>query len=102
MNKQEIIERLRNYKERLREEVLEAFHTRGREFGNERFDTWRRKLSQLLDAELPGETSTLNLKLQRWSAVIIRGESDAQRFWREDGEKMEAYIVSERKPSRAK
>ena len=57
MDKQKVIETLQLFKERLTVEVLNAFNTRGREFGQERFNTWRRKFSQFLDENLPGETS---------------------------------------------
>ncbi len=94
MNKQKIIESLNLFKERLTGEVLEAFHARGSEFGRERFKTWRRKFSQFLDDHLPGETSVLNAKLTHYIFSVKRGESDAQRFWREDGETILAYIDS--------
>lgn len=94
MDKQKIIENLKLFKERLTGEVVEAFHTRGSEFGQERFNTWRRKFSQFLDDYLPGETSVLNAKLTHFMFSVRHGESDAQRFWREDGETMLAYIDS--------
>lgn len=94
MDKQKIIENLNLFKERLTGEVVEAFHTRGSEFGQERFNTWRRKFSQFLDDYLPGETSVLNAKLTHIMFSVRHGESDAQRFWREDGETMLAYIDS--------
>ena len=94
MDKQNIIETLNLFKERLTGEVLQAFNSRGSEFGQERFNTWRRKFSQFLDENLPGETSVLNAKLRHFAFSIHPGESDAQRFWREDGETMLAYIDS--------
>ncbi|MDD2468597.1 MAG: nucleotide-binding protein [Desulfobulbus sp.] len=94
MDKQKVIENLNLFKERLTGEVVEAFHTRGSEFGQERFNTWRRKFSQFLDDYLPGETSVLNAKLTHFMFSVRRSESDAQRFWREDGETMLAYIDS--------
>lgn len=94
MDKQKVIESLNLFKERLTGEVVEAFHTRGSEFGQERFNTWRRKFSQFLDGCLPGETSVLNAKLTHYMFSVRNDESDAQRFWREDGETMLAYIDS--------
>jgi predicted nucleotide-binding protein len=94
MNKQKVIDSLNLFKERLTGEVVEAFQNRGRDFGKERFNTWRRKFSQLLDDCLPGETSVLNAKLTHYAFSVRRGESDAGRFWREDGETMLAYIDS--------
>ena len=80
MNKQEIIKNLNAFKERLTGEVLGAYHTRGRAYG--------------LDVHLPGETSVLNGKLTHFPYMAISGESDAKKFWREDGENMLAYIDS--------
>ncbi|MFA6596980.1 MAG: nucleotide-binding protein [Ignavibacteriaceae bacterium] len=94
MDKQKVIDNLSLFKKRLSGEVVEAFHGRGVEFGRERFNTWRRKFSQFLDDYLPGETSVLNAKLTHYAFSLRRGESDAQRFWREDGETMQAYIDS--------
>lgn len=94
MDKQKVIESLNLFKNRLTNEVLDAFHARGSEFGQERFNAWRRKFSQFLDAYLPGETSVLNAKLIHYMYSTRLGESDAQRFWRQDGETMLAYIDS--------
>ena len=82
MDKQKVIETLQLFKERLTVEVLNAFNTRGREFGQERFNTWRRKFSQFLDENLPGETSVLNAKLTHYAFSVRRGESDDQKLWR--------------------
>ncbi|MGF1689065.1 nucleotide-binding protein [Photobacterium japonica] len=95
MDKQKVIESLNHFKERLTGEVLEAFEARGKDFGAERFNTWRRKFSQFLDDSLPGETSVLNAKLTHFfGSTFRRGESDLERFWREDGQTMLAYIDS--------
>lgn len=94
MNKKEVLSGLDSFRERLTGEVLNAFKQRGESFGSDRFNTWRRKFTQFLDDILPGEVSTLNSKLTHYGIVINHGESDAQRFWREDGETMVSYIDS--------
>lgn len=94
MNKEEVITGLESFKERLSGEIIEAFETRGRSFGDDRFTTWRRKFSNFLDEYLPGESSTLNAKLTHYVYVAHTGESDVQRFWRVDGESMLSYIDS--------
>lgn len=94
MNKQEIIDNLNLFKTRLTDEVLQAFYSRGREFGKERFNAWRRKFTRFLDENLPSETSVLNDKLTHYASMARRGESAAQRFLREDGNTMLAYIDS--------
>ena len=94
MNKQEVLAGLELFRERLLGEVVGAYEQRGGSFGRDRFNTWRRKFTQFLNENLPGEVSTLNSKLSHIAFIVHRGESDAQRFWREDGETMLAYIDS--------
>lgn len=94
MNKSGIIDTLNTFKERLTGEVVEAYRSRGKSYGRDRFDTWRRKFSQFLDESLPGESATLNAKLNHYAYVLKRGENELQRFWREDGNNMVSYIDS--------
>lgn len=94
MNKEEVIAGLENFRKRLTDEVLEAFETRGRSFGDDRFTTWRRKFSHFLYEYLPGESSTLNAKLTHYAYSARRGENDAESFWRIDGDSMLSYIDS--------
>lgn len=94
MEKKEIIDELKSFKERLKGEVLSAYEQRGSSFGRDRFSAWRRKFTQFLNDNLPGEVSTLNSKLHHIAYVVSRGETDVQRFWREDGETMDSYIDS--------
>ncbi len=94
MNNQQLINDLNLFRERLAGEVLSAFEQRGSSFGSERFSTWRRKFTQFLHDHIPGEIKMLNAKLSHFGFVILDGESDAQRFWREDGEKLVSYIDS--------
>ncbi|MCL1123320.1 TIR domain-containing protein [Shewanella surugensis] len=95
MDKVEILEGLNSYRGRLLDEVLQAFEERGRDYGHERFQTWRRKLSQFLDVSLAGETSRLKAKLQHFSILSRhRGESAVDYFWRQDGCSMLSYIDS--------
>lgn len=94
MDKSELINALESYKQRLVGEVLEAFQSRGSTYGNERFSAWRSKLSKFLDAHFPSEKSRLDAKLRHMFFTVGRGESDAQRFWREDGEVCLSFIDS--------
>lgn len=94
MNKKDVLEGLKLFRERLLGEVVSAYEQRGAPFGRDRFNTWRRKFAQFLNDNLPREISTLNSKLSHVGFVVYRDESDVQRFWREDGETMLAYIDS--------
>ena len=94
MSKQEIIDGLKGFRERLLRDVIKAYEQRGSSFGNDRFQTWKRKFSQFLDQCLPGESSILNEKLIHFVFIASTGETDAQRFWRQDGEPIVSYIDS--------
>ena len=94
MNKQEVLVGLESFRQRLIGDVVGAYEKRGGSFGRERFDSWRRKFTQFLNENLPGEVSTLNSKLSPVAYFVDPGESDAQRFWQKDGETMLAYIDS--------
>lgn len=94
MNKKTVILELETSKQDLVEKVLRAYEARGRDFGRERYEKWLRRFSKFLDQNLPGESKRLNKKLERMCAVILRGESDAERFWREAGEILSSFIDS--------
>lgn len=94
MDTQEIIEGLRSFRNRLTGEVVQAFQERGSSFGNERFRAWRKRFTKFLDENLPGESAKLNSKLTHIGFAVLRGESDAQCFWREDGEVTVSFIDS--------
>ncbi len=95
MDKQEIIKGLEGFNGRLHTEIFQAYEQRGNAFGWDRFQTWSRKLSQFLDQELPGESKRLKDKLKPPVALVsIVGESDANAFWREYGDKIASYIES--------
>lgn len=94
MNKTEIITKLKVFRDRLNNEVLQAFVKRGSSFGKQRFASWRKQFTKFLDLSLPGESDNINSKLNHTGFVVIRGESIDKRFWREDGSVAEAFIDS--------
>ena len=94
MNKQEVIDGLAAFRERLLGEVLTAYEQRGSSFGRDRFNTWRKRLTKFLNDYMPGEVATLDSKLSHVAFVVLGSESDAQQFWREDGESMRSYLDS--------
>ncbi len=94
MNKEEVLSGLESFKHRLLNEVLQAYQTRGSRYGNERFSAWRSKFTKFLDSCLPNESSRLNTKLHHMIFTVGGDESEAQRFWREDGEICESFIDS--------
>lgn len=89
-----MIGKLCQYRERLNDDVIPAYRQRGRAYGRERFTAWRRQLTKYLDEHLPGTSSSLDMKLQHVVSCVLRGESDLDRFMREDGEQCLAFIDS--------
>lgn len=94
MNKDAVISKLIQFRERLLNEVVVSFEKRGSAFGRERFNKWTDVVSNYLDEVLPGEANQLQKKLIHFGFVSIGGETDAQEFWRTDGENMLSYIDS--------
>ncbi|MGZ8227136.1 MAG: TIR domain-containing protein [Methylococcaceae bacterium] len=93
-NKQEIINGLEHHRQRLIDDVFQAFKTRGSSFGNERFSAWRERLSKFLDENLPGESEKLSSRLYRIFSATRPGESHEETFWRQDGDKAKSFIDS--------
>jgi predicted nucleotide-binding protein len=94
MNKVEVTKSLNDFRTRLMQEVLSAYQQRGESYGRERFDKWKSRFSKFLDAALPGESSNLDKKLEQSVFYRGRSESDADVFWREDGEPSLAFVDS--------
>lgn len=94
MHKQEILDRLQIFKDRLQSDVAQAFANRGEEFGRERFSAWRRQLSKFLDEHLPGQSSELDAKLDHSVMYRGRSETDFDFFARMDGKPSLAFIDS--------
>lgn len=92
--KAKVLSGLRELRERLSGEVVEAYEGRGATFGGERFAAWRKRASRFLDKHLPGESSLLNAKLTHFGFAIVRGEADVDTFWREDGEVALSFLDS--------
>ena len=94
MDKQSVLIGLNQLKARLIGEVLEAYKSRGASYGDERFEKWRRTVRVFLNAHLPGESARLDERLTKVGFAVIHAESDAQTFWREDGELALAFLDS--------
>lgn len=94
MNKIEVLEKLQSFRDRLKNDVIQAYAQRGSSFGRERFSAWKTQFSKFLDQQLPGTSSKLNAKLHKSVFTIGRDESDVSVFMREDGEACFAFIDS--------
>lgn len=94
MDTDHVISELERFKARLKDEVLNAYAQRSRSFGEDRFDAWRRRITEFLSEHLPGKVAVLDEKLTNCGSWFGFDESDADVFWREGGEPMEAFIDS--------
>lgn len=94
MDKQQALDQLDKFKDRLVADVANAYAQRGSDFGRERFAAWRRQMDKFLDENLPGARAMLDKKLHH--GIFFRGgsESDYDVFMREDGEPSLAFIDS--------
>jgi len=93
-NFNEQIAKLNELKSRLQSDVVQAYGTRGQDFGRERFSSWKRQINSFLDEHFPGQSSRFNKKLQHMILTRGRSESDLDVFWRQDGSVCEAFIDS--------
>lgn len=94
MDIQHQLEGLQTFRERLTGEVVQAYRSRGTEYGSERFGAWTRRFVKFLDDNFPGESPAFHAKLRLFAVSIRHGESDDQRFWRLQGEKALSFIDS--------
>lgn len=60
MNKQEIIEKLEEFKDKLSSEVAQAYEDRGSVFGKQRFISWRKRLYAFFNQNLPRSIKDYN------------------------------------------
>jgi predicted nucleotide-binding protein len=94
MDKQQALDQLDKFKDRLVTDVASAYSQRGSDFGRERFAAWRRQIDKFLDENLPGARSMLDRKLHHSVFFLGGSESDYDVFMREDGEPSLAFIDS--------
>ena len=94
MDKQQALDQLETFKERLVDDVENAYWQRGPEFGRERFAAWRRQINKFLDENFPGARAILDRKLHNVAFFRGRSESDYDVFMREDREPSLAFIDS--------
>jgi len=92
MDKEKVINGLNEFKRRLMCDVKKAYEERGRNFGMERFETWRHLFKKFLDANLPGQSVRFEEKLTGFRPLIaIPRQTDAEYFWNTTGEALVSY-----------
>ena len=92
---QDVTSKLKAYKHRLLKEVLPAYEQRGSHYGGERFNSWKSQFRKFISIELPNKSVDLTIKLSPPIISLIGGtETDKERFYREYGEPIVAFIDS--------
>ncbi|HBB5094765.1 TIR domain-containing protein [Escherichia coli] len=95
LNKDEIVGQLNELKRRLLTEVVEAYSTRGTEFGGNRYEALKRKTREILDYYLPGESTRFNQSIFSYSfSTLSRWQDPGEWFLNNNGGKYAAYIDS--------
>jgi hypothetical protein len=93
METEEIISGINSLSEDLVKHVLASYEERGMDYGNERYQSWRKKVEKFLDESLPYESQRFKAKK---SLMIFSGrwQTPAQSFWSQDGERVNSYLES--------
>jgi predicted nucleotide-binding protein len=94
MDREHLISELNKFKARITGDVSNAYMQHGSDFGQERFDSWRRGINLFLDENLPGYKSQLDEKLTYGAYLMGMNESDYDFFMRYKGKTSLAFIDS--------
>lgn len=94
MNKKQMISTVETFKKRLKDDVFNAYTTRGSDFGQDRFDSWCRSFTKFLSKYLPDALARFEEKLSHQILVINHDESDYDAFLRRDGKPVESFLDS--------
>ena len=96
MSAEEIALELKQFQDKLRSDVWEAFDQKGRDFGRSRFSSWKRRVSRFLDAHLPDEVSEFDKAINRPRILTMGGpkKTPSQAFWDNGGESADSYLAS--------
>lgn len=94
MEKDKIINDITKLQERLAIEVRNAYNEKGIEFGEQRFDAFRRVIVDYINKNIPSEVSRLNQAFICYSFSHNQFLSNGDNFWRNQGERLYAYLDS--------
>ncbi|MCU8059377.1 nucleotide-binding protein [Shewanella sp. SM55] len=94
MEKQEIIEKLVELKNRLIEDVYQAYEQQSSSYGRPRFESWQKIVIKFFTQHMPNEVQHFNEKANPTYVVFPRknGMTDAGYFWKVTGQRMDAYM----------
>jgi predicted nucleotide-binding protein len=94
MGAPEMLDKLNGFKERFRQDVMEAYSQRGDRYGEERFASWKTQFSKFLREAIPSALPKLQDILDHPRYAIVPDESDLVCFMRALGDGCLALIDS--------
>lgn len=94
MDKANIIDGIEKLQLRLKNEVVNAYEQKGMAYGDKRFDAFRRVFIKTISDIIPSETSNANASLTQYGFTYNQYYSDGKNFWRNKGDKINAYLES--------
>jgi hypothetical protein len=94
MSKEEIIQGINSLLEDLKKNIIRDYQMQGISFGNERYSSWRKRVTKFLDQYLPNEKIRFDYK-RSWLGVLPQpSESPVKSFWSQDGDRVSSYLQS--------
>jgi REase_DpnII-MboI len=96
MNKEEIKQGIHDLLKDLNQNVVIAYKKEGMAFGNERYSSWRKKVTKFLDQFLPNEKIRFNRKQSFLGGIQHSFKTPVQSFCAQDGdyEQVHSYLSS--------
>lgn len=94
MDKANIIDEIEKLQNRLKNEVFNAYEKKGVAYGDKRFDAFKRVFIKTISDIIPSETNNVNKSLTQYGYSISQFNSDGYNFWKNKGEKVNAYLES--------
>ncbi|MGQ6008337.1 TIR domain-containing protein [Serratia sp. TSA_105.2] len=94
MAPEELIEQLKKFRSRLADDVTFAYDQRGREFGNQRFEAFKRSFISFINKEIPFEAANCNRAFTMHAYSYNRYQTVGQNFWKNGGDRVASYIES--------
>ena len=96
MDPDSISEQLNELRSQLRSDVVDSYQRKGREFGNSRFKSWKKRALKFFEQNLPDEKSDFEDALAPRHVFFIGGaeKSPATDFWEDYGERVYSYLES--------
>jgi hypothetical protein len=94
MNKEEIIKGINDLSEDLIKNILTAYKESGISFGNERYSSWRKRVTKFLDQYLPNEKIRFDSKRNPFGIFEGPFKSPERSFWNQEGDKVFSYLRS--------